>query len=257
MFSVWRMLFLSKNMTAKKHKMHPNFRPLPIFTALCATMFAILIGLGVWQIQRLHWKLGLIAEVNHSLAEPPFSLDRALAMGPRAGYHRVWLDGWFLNDKESYVYASGPGGAPVYHVLTPFETREDRRILMVDRGIVPPALLDPAKRTPVDERVIVGVWRTPDAPGLFTPQPDIAHRIWYSRDVTAMAAARDVKLTAPVIVEANAAPNPGGWPKGGQTQVTFRNEHLQYAITWFLLAAALLGVYILYHISRGRLGWKR
>ena len=72
-----------------------------------------------------------------------------------------------------------------------------------------------------------------------------------------MAAARDVKLTAPVIVEADAAPNPGGWPKGGQTQVTFRNEHLQYAITWFLLAAALLGVYIFYHISRGRLGWKR
>ena len=50
----------------------------------------------------------------------------------------------FVNDKESYVYASGPGGAPVYHVLTPFETREDGRILMVDRGIVPPALLDPA-----------------------------------------------------------------------------------------------------------------
>ena len=128
---------------------------------------------------------------------------------------------------------------------------------MVDRGIVPPELLDPKRRTPVDERVMIGVWRRPDAPGPFTPPPDTAHRIWYSRDVTAMAAARHVKLVAPVVVEANGSPNPGGWPTGGQTQVTFRNEHLQYAITWFLMAAALLGVYVAYHISRGRLGWAR
>jgi len=233
----------------------PHFRPLPILTAVCAVAFAILISLGVWQIQRLHWKLGLIAEVNHSLAAPPLSLDTALAMGTRAQYHRVLLDGWFHNDKESYVYASGPGSAPVYHVLTPFETRE-RRVLMVDRGIVPPELLDPAKRARVDERVMLGVWRVPDPPGMFTPSPDTAHRIWYSRDVRAIAAADHVKLAAPVIVEADAAPNPGGWPRGGQTQVTFRNEHLQYAITWFGLAAALLGVYLAFHISRGRLGWK-
>jgi surfeit locus 1 family protein len=57
-----------------------------------------------------------------------------------------------------------------------------------------------------------------------------------------------------VIVEADATPNPGGWPKGGQTVVTFRNEHLQYAITWFALAAGLLAVYLAYHRSRGRLG---
>jgi surfeit locus 1 family protein len=56
-----------------------------------------------------------------------------------------------------------------------------------------------------------------------------------------------------VIVEADSTPNPGGWPKGGQTRVNFRNEHLQYAITWFLLAAGLLAVYFAYHVSRGRL----
>ena len=65
-----------------------------------------------------------------------------------------------------------------------------------------------------------------------------------------------LKLAAPVVVEADATPNPGGWPKGGQTRVAFRNEHLQYAITWFALAAALLGVYLTYHISRGRLRWR-
>ena len=231
-----------------------RFLPLPVLTAVCALMFAALISLGVWQIERLHWKHGLIAEVNHSLALPPVPLDEALAMGGAAQYHRVLLDGWFLNEKESYVYASGPDGAPVYHVLTPFETREGP-VLMVDRGIVPPGLIDPVKRArgQIGERVMIGVWRFPDKPGLFTPQADTAHRIWYSRDVAAMAAAARVKLAAPVLVEADAAPNPGGWPKGGQTQVTFRNEHLQYAITWFALAAALLGVYLAFHISKGRL----
>ena len=235
----------------------PHFRPLPVLTAVCTLMFAALIALGVWQLERLHWKLGLIAEVNRSLAAPPISLDEALAMGGAAPYRRVLLDGWFRNDKESYVYASGPDGAPVYHVLTPFETREGP-VLMVDRGIVPPALIDPKKRArgQIGERVMIGVWRFPDAPGFFTPKSDTAHRIWYSRDVAAMAAAARVKLAAPVLVEADAAPNPGGWPKGGQTQVAFRNEHLQYAITWFALAAALLGVYLAYHISRGRLGWR-
>ena len=60
-----------------------------------------------------------------------------------------------------------------------------------------------------------------------------------------------------MLIEADTTPNPGGWPRGGQTVVTFRNEHLQYAITWFLMAAALLGVYLAYHVSRGRLGFSR
>jgi surfeit locus 1 family protein len=56
-----------------------------------------------------------------------------------------------------------------------------------------------------------------------------------------------------VLLEADATPKPGGWPQGGQTQVTFRNEHMQYALTWFGLAAALIGVYLAYHIQKGRL----
>lgn len=233
--------------------MRPHFRPLPGFTAFAVIMFALLMSLGVWQIHRLHWKLGLIAQVQHSMSMPPLNLDQALAMGTAAQYHRVLLDGWFLNDKEVYVYAAGEGGAPIYHVLTPFETR-DRHIVMVDRGVVPAERLDPHKRLPVNERVMIGVWRTPDPPGWFTPAPDLKHRTWFSRDVTAMAARDGVKLAAPVVVEADAAPNPGGWPKGGQTRVTFRNEHLQYAITWFGLAAVLLGIYVSFHISKGRLG---
>ena len=68
-----------------------------------------------------------------------------------------------------------------------------------------------------------------------------------------MAAADGLHLAAPVVIEADATPNPGGWPKGGQTVVDFPNNHLSYAMTWFGLAAGLLGVYFAYHVSKGRL----
>ncbi len=255
-----------------------SFRPLPALTIACTLLFTFLIVLGVWQLERLQWKLGLIDQVNRNLAAAPISLDRALKLGPDAQYRRVALTGHFDHSQEAYIFGIGPEGAPVYHVVTPFWTDDDR-VLLVDRGIVPRDLRDPATRPqswaeaeviqrdpkhpergaaflPLSRR-IVGVWRLADAPGAFTPKPDLAKRIWYSRDVAAIARADHIKPAAPVLVEADAAPNPGGWPKGGQTVVTFRNEHLQYAITWFLMAAGLLGVYLAYHASKGRLGLKR
>jgi surfeit locus 1 family protein len=230
-----------------------SFRPLPAFTAAAAALFAVLLGLGVWQLDRLQWKLALIARVDSNMHAAP------VAPGALVGeYRRVALDGRFDNSKEAYAFATDDTGAPVYHVIVPF-TVTDGRTFLVDRGIVPKEKLDPATRRAgqLDGGVhIVGIWRTPDPAGAFTPAPDLAHRIWYSRDVTAIAKADRVTLAAPVVIEADAAPNPGGWPKGGQTVVAFRNEHLQYAITWFALAAVLLGVYLAYHVSRKRLVWR-
>jgi surfeit locus 1 family protein len=235
-----------------------TFRPLPALTFVCAVLFSSLIALGVWQLDRLQWKLGLIAEVHRNLAAPPVSLGEALKLGARAQYRRVGLDGRFDNAKETYLFGTDDAGAPVYHVITPFGTSGGT--LLVDRGVVPKTRLDPATRHAgqiAGQTRVVGVWRTPDPPGWFTPAPDTAHRIWYAHDLAAIARADGIVLAAPVIVEADATPNPGGWPKGGQTRVVFRNEHLQYAITWFALAAVLLGVYIAYHVSRGRLGRKK
>ena len=237
----------------------PTFRPLPALTLFCALLFASLIALGAWQLDRLQWKLGLIGEVQRNLAAAPLSFDEAVELGPKAQYHRVALEGQFDNTKEAYVFGTSDAGGPVYHVMVPFRM-QDGRTLLVDRGIVPKEELDPAtRRTGQIEGAthVVGVWRVPDLPGWFTPAPDRAHHIWYAHDLAAIAKVDGINLAAPVVVEADATPNPGGWPKGGQTRVTFRNEHLQYAITWFGLAAVLLGVYIAYHISRGRLGWKR
>jgi surfeit locus 1 family protein len=237
-----------------------RFRPYPGFTITAAIMTAILISLGVWQIGRLHWKLDLIATMDRKMHAAPLAVDGGatpFAWVPRNDYARVSLNGRFDNSKESYVFTTGPGGIPVYHVLTPFMTDAGHTYL-VDRGMVPVDMRDPMSRAQGQvggQTHIVGIWRTPDAPGTFTPAPDIAHRVWYARDVKAIAASDHVNLAAPVVIEADATPNPGGWPKGGQTVVDLPNNHLSYAVTWFGLAAGLIGVYLAYHISKGRLRW--
>ena len=155
-----------------------------------------------------------------------------------AQYRHVALRGRFDHAREAYVFTTDQGAA-VYHVLTPLRT-DDGKVLMVDRGEVPKEKLDPATRAAgnvVGETRVTGVWREPDAPGLFTPPPDAGKRIWYARDLAAIAAADHLTLAAPVVVEADATANPGGWPRGGQTVVSFRNQHLSYAVTWFGLAA--------------------
>ncbi len=191
---------------------------------------------------------------------PAILLDEAglkKAMG--SDYLHVALQGYFLNAKESYVFTTDAGGDAVYHVLTPFVSVHGQTF-MADRGMVPKEKLDPATRREgliAGETTLNGIWRRPDRPGFFTPSPDAPHRIWYARDLKAIAAADRVSLAAPVIIEADATPNQGGWPKGGQTVVDFPNNHLSYAMTWFGLAIGVIGVYFAYHISKGRLGFTR
>lgn len=234
-----------------------RFRPYPGLTIVTLIMVAFLSGLGVWQVQRLSWKLALIETMKGHMAAAPLSLDAALRMpADQMQYRRVALDGNFLHADEAYVFTTAPGGDAVYHVLTPFRSA-DGRIMMVDRGEVPKERLAPATRK--DGEIagparIIGIWRLPDAPGAFTPAPDLANHVWYARDLAGMAAIHHLTLAAPALVEADATPNPGGWPKGGQTVVDLPNNHLSYAVTWFGLAAGLTGVYFAYHISKGRFG---
>jgi surfeit locus 1 family protein len=233
-----------------------SFRPYPGVTIATVIMAVILVGLGVWQLQRLTWKENLIASVSGHMTAAPISLDAALRLSAdEVQYRKVALTGHFDNGKESFVFTTDVNGDPVYHVLTPFITA-DGRTLMVDRGEIPGDLMPPHRRIPIEGATsITGVWRVPDSPGFFTPKPDAARNVWYARDLGGMTAAKGITLAAPVVIEADASPNPGGWPKGGQTVVDFPNNHLSYALTWFGLAAGLLGVYFAYHVSKGRLGW--
>ena len=231
-----------------------RFRPLLIPTLWFVPGLALLLGLGVWQIERLSEKEALIASVEAGLQAPPIPLDEALKLGNDAEWRHVRLTGHFLNDKEVYIFAQGPMGAVGVHVIAPLMRAEGGTVL-VDRGFVPEALRDPATRATGEienETSLTGVLRLSQRPGLFTPAPDLANRLWFVKDVPAIASSMGLDVP-PVLIEADATPNPGGWPLGGQTNIDIPNDHLQYAITWFGLALALMGVYLLYHVRQGRL----
>lgn len=208
---------------------------------------AILVGLGVWQLERRTWKLDLIARVDARLAAAPVaapgaelwpSLDRA-----SDEYLRVVATGHFLNDRETPVLAVTVHGSG-YWILTPLVT--PGFTVLVNRGFVPPDKRDPATRqSPEGEVTVTGLLRLSEPNGGFLRSNDPAGNRWYSRDVPAIAATRGLAASdpgspvAPYFIDADATPNPGGLPIGGLTVVTFRNAHLSYALTWFGLAAGL------------------
>lgn len=132
-------------------------------------------------------------------------------------------------------------------------------VVLIDRGFVPDALRDPASREAGQPRggvQVTGILRFSEEPGFFTPPPEAKSRLVFVKNVPAIASILHVRPQAPVLIEADASPNPGGFPLGGQTLVDFPNNHLAYAVTWFGLALALLAVYLLYHRRQGRLGFE-
>ena len=144
-------------------------RGLLLFTAFSAASLALLIGLGVWQLQRLEWKQGLIAQIEARAHAEPVTLKEAVTRaraGEDVGYLRVRVEGRFDNGKERYLYAVSDG-TPGWHVITPLETPEGE-VVLVDRGFVPDAFKEPSSRAQgeIDDAVAVtGLARDARYPG--------------------------------------------------------------------------------------------
>jgi surfeit locus 1 family protein len=160
-------------------------------------------------------------------------------------YRRVTATGTFLHDRETWVQALTERGAGFW-VLTPLRTSTG--VVLINRGFVLPERRDPATRRagqfagPV---TVTGLLRMSEPKGGFLRANDPAGDRWYSRDVPAIAAARGIGQAAPFFVDADATPNPGGWPVGGLTVLRFNNNHLVYALTWFGLAGISLAALFL------------
>lgn len=219
---------------------------------------AFLIGLGNWQMRRLAWKEGLIsaiAERAHADPVPLAVIEARAAEGEDPEYARVTVDGKLLNDHELAFYAFDEMLGPGYHVLTPLK-RTDGSTVFINRGFVPEDLKDPSKRSAgqlAGDVRVVGLVRRPAPPGLFTPANDPAKNVWYWYDLDVMAAAAGVERgrLAPLVIDAEADPAPpGGFPKGGVTRLELPNRHLEYALTWYGLAAALVGVFAAFAVTR-------
>jgi surfeit locus 1 family protein len=228
-----------------------GFHPRLVPTLFTIPALIILVGLGIWQVQRLHWKEGLIAQRDAMVSAPPIAPPPTLAEARPNEFRHVAVDGVLLNDKELFLAASSEGGGSGYEVVTPLQEASGR-IIFVNRGFIPLELKDRAKRAagePAGAMHIAGLLRVPPAqkPTFFLPdnRPDL--NLWFWVDLPAMAKAAGVADAAPFYIDADTAPNPGGWPKGGVTRLELPNDHLQYAITWFSLAIALAVIYVLYH----------
>lgn len=222
---------------------------------------AILIGLGTWQMQRLAWKQALLTDISERAHGEPVALTRAEQL-ERAGnyveYLRVKAEGQFLHNKERHLFAFDSKYGAGYHVFTPLRLA-DGSILFVNRGIVPSELKDATKRLAGQVAgvvEIVGLVRRPQVPGMFTPENNLADNLWYWRDLDAMAAsvfATNPPPLVPFFIDAEIEPRPpGSWPKGGVTRLHLPNRHLEYAVTWYGLAAALIAVFVAYAASRWR-----
>ncbi|GJE55538.1 hypothetical protein EKPJFOCH_2030 [Methylobacterium thuringiense] len=208
---------------------------------------SVLLGLGVWQVQRRAWKLDLIARVEARVHAEP-----GPAPGPEAwpavsaeadAYRRLRLTGTFQYDRTSLVQALTEFGGGFW-VLTPLQSEAGFTVL-VNRGFVPSDRRDLADRAePAGPVTLTGLLRVTEPGGAFLRSNDPAADRWYSRDVAAIAGARGLTGVAPYFVDADAGPDPGRLPVGGLTVVAFPNSHLVYALTWFVLAAMSAGALV-------------
>lgn len=205
----------------------------------------ILLALGNWQVNRLAEKEAFLAEIDARIADLPVDLpaapdpatDRFLAVEVTGRYTGQEID----------VLASAKGIGAAYRVISAFETDEGRRIL-IDRGFLPVADRDVPRSFP--EARLQGNLHWPEEVDGFTPEPDTARNIWFARDVPALAAALGTEpvlliLRATSETDLFATPYPvdsSGIP----------NDHLEYAVTWFSLAAVWFGMtlYFLWRMRR-------
>jgi surfeit locus 1 family protein len=204
---------------------------------------AILLALGFWQVRRLEWKEAVLAEISARMEAPAGAVPLD-ATEARDEYLHVLVSGRLLPD-EVHVYTSAPPFGVGYRVIAPLAL-DDGRTVLLDRGFVPigekdaPRLIGPIR--------VEGALLWPDETDSYTQAPDLAKNIWLARDLPAMAEA----LRAEPILIVTQASDDENAPMPLPVGVNIRNDHLQYAVTWFSLAAvwAMMTGYLIWRIKR-------
>ncbi|MDP2409397.1 MAG: SURF1 family protein [Pseudolabrys sp.] len=233
----------------------------PTLFALAA--ISLLIGFGKWQMDRKVWKEDLILSLNTRLAGPPKDLapraDWPRLVQDRDEFTRVTFPAEFIEGEEALVYTAGSPlrpdvKGPGYWVLSPARLAGGS-VVIINRGFVPVDRKDASTRSLGAPRGIVdvtGVMRWTEPRGTFTPADDVTGNLWYVRDPKAISDAKKWASAAPFYIDQEAPVPPGGLPLPGKLEVNLPNNHLQYVVTWFGLALALAGVYLVWLVGRLR-----
>jgi cytochrome oxidase assembly protein ShyY1 len=210
--------------------------------------FIAFIVLGTWQLERKTWKETLIATLDRRLAAEPVPIppprEWSSLNADKDEFRRVAAAVSFASDDEAPVYTIGSAfrpdvSGPGYWVFAPAKL-ENGATVVVNRGFVPEGEQASASHRPPAGRVpVVGVMRWPEQRAWFTPDGDTSRNIWFARDHLAIANAKRWGDIAPFFVELETSTTVGDLPRAGRLTVKLRNDHLQYAITWYGLAAVV------------------
>ncbi len=205
---------------------------------------AVLVSLGVWQMQRLSWKEAILAEIDARISEAPIALPAA-PDPERDTFQPVRVIG-SAEPVEIHLLVSQKNIGAGYRIVQPFIT--DGRRVLIDRGFV--ALTEKDALRPLENVTITGNLHWPDEVDGYTPEPDLPKNIWFARDVPRMAAALN---TEPVlIVVRDVSPVDDAVSPLPVDSSGIPNDHLEYAITWFSLALVWFGMtaFLCWRISR-------
>jgi cytochrome oxidase assembly protein ShyY1 len=225
---------------------------LGIFTLVT---LALLIGLGVWQLQRRAEKHALIAQLTERLAAAPGALPSPAqwsALTPAGDeFRRVRFSATYESRPDAMVYSSGSAirddiSGPGTWALLPTRLQGGETIV-INTGFVQNTMQDRAQQDRAVTRLVTGApvtltgyIRFPESAGALTPQENIAKRLWFTRDHLAIARALGWGEVAPFYIDLEQPVPESGIPKPGPLEVHLKDDHLQYAVTWFGLACALL-----------------
>ena len=227
-----------------------RFRPRLWPSLITATMIATLLAMGTWQLERLEWKRGLIAEMTERIASPARALPPPPVDAAALRYRPIRIQGRFHHGRELYLEARSHQGRAGLHLVTPFAL-DGGRVVLVDRGWVPPDRRRPETRAegqiggPVSliATLRTGGWKGYD---FLRPENDPAGNAWVWMDLPRMAESTGLEgVVSDYYLVAGAAPNPGGLPIGRAPRIDLPDNHLAYALTWYALAFALLVIYLL------------
>ena len=220
------------------------FKPkiIPIIATILG--LAILLSLSVWQMKRLSWKKNLIETRIDRYEKNSKELNEFKDLSD-SEFYKVNVIGSFINNKEMFMPALSKNGNNGFHILVPIKLLDGKTIIY-DTGWVPTHKKEQAKRTEnLDDNISIkeSVIRLPGRKGKYQPDNELENNFWFFVDTQEMSKYLNLNVEKEFYLEA-ANDGPEGYPLGGQTRIYIRNNHLQYAITWFLIACTLLGVFL-------------
>lgn len=227
-------------------------RPTPLAWFFFLGAFITTVGLGTWQVQRLQWKEGLIAQIEDARQNAPLTASDLPSDETELKEKNFWpvkLTGTWNHEIEYHLapryYKSQLG----YHIVQPL-ILSDKRVVLINRGWVPTAKKDIETRPRsigAGRATVTGLLRVGSERNPFTPENQPEKNVWFGRDVQQMADFYALKNVLPAMVDAVGEQDVTKLPVPSDGAIKLRNDHLSYIITWYLIALGILIIFIVAH----------